>query len=572
MINDLDLRLRKRLGIFYTPRSVAEAICSWAIRSASDVILDPSYGGCVFFAAAIDRLRALSSADATRNLYGADIDPKAKRFLSLLGGHRNALGSHFHEADFMTLRTTDFPTLFDSIIGNPPYVRHHKMTQKTMTAARRATSWCELPETSSYWAYFTLHATKFLRKGGRLGMVLPGAFLAADYAAPVWTHLLANFVSVRVMLVRASVFGDAEERCVVLLADGYGGSCLAPTYLVVDTFEALATACNPTPTLLRVRSKATSVGAWPLPLLSTAQRELFGELQGRPEVRKLGTMAKIRIGVVTGANDFFVLSPERVRELGLSHAPLLPIFSSSRQLRTLAVDDRDLAALADAQVAALLLNVGRATRSKAVERYVQSARAARARTRFKCRSRDPWFVLRDTKVPDAFLTYVNHFSPRLTLNFTEATCTNAIHRIWWTVRLKQERRRLLSLASLSSLFGLSAELCGRSVGGGALKVEIGDAAELLIVAPSKLPGGVEEACKEADRALSSFDWELARTTADDFVLRKVLRLSTAKIELLRAAHDRLMQVRLETAGATPRRPSRNPPRRRTAGKANRQDT
>src|SRR5882672_6133450 len=282
MIDDLDLRLRKRLGIFYTPRSVAEAICNWAIRSTSDVILDPSYGGCVFFAAAIDRLRALSSTDAARNLYGADVDPKAKRFLSLLGGRRTALGSHFHEADFMTLRTTDFPTLFDSVIGNPPYVRHHKMTRKTMTAARRATSWCELPATSSYWAYFTLHATKFLRKGGRLGMVLPGAFLAADYAAGVWGHLLANFLSVRVMLVRASVFGDAEERCVILLADGYGGSCLSPTYVVVDTFEALAAACTPTPTTLRLRRNAGPPAAWPSPLLSAAQRELFSELQRRP--------------------------------------------------------------------------------------------------------------------------------------------------------------------------------------------------------------------------------------------------------------------------------------------------
>jgi adenine-specific DNA-methyltransferase len=570
MIDDLDLRLRKRLGIFYTPRGVANAICNWAIRSTSDVILDPSYGGCVFFAAAIDRLRGLDSTDAARNLYGADLDPKAKRFLSLLGGQRRALSSHFYESDFMTLRTTDFPTLFDSVIGNPPYVRHHKMTQKTMMAARRATSWCELPETSSYWAYFTLHATKFLRKGGRLGMVLPGAFLAADYAEGVWTHLLASFLSVRVILVRASVFGDAEERCVILLADGYGGSCGSPTYLVVDTFEALGAACTPTPTLLRARHKARPAGAWPLPLLSIAQRELFGELQGRPEVRNLGALAKIRIGVVTGANDFFVLSPERVRELGLSHAPLLPIFSSSRQLRTLAVDNRDLAALADAQIAALLLNAGRRTRSKAVERYVQSSRAVRVKNRFKCRSRDPWFVLTDTKIPDAFLTYVNHFSPRLTLNFANATCTNAIHRLWWTESLSEERRRLLSLASLSSLFGLSAELCGRSVGGGALKIEIGDAAKLLVVAPSKLPDGVAEACNKANIALDDFDWELARITADDFVLGKVLRLPATKIGLLRAAHDRLMQIRLETAGATPRRPSRNPPRRRTARARHRQ--
>ncbi len=172
---EFDLRLRKRLGIFYTPRGVADAICSWAIRSTTDVILDPSYGGCVFFAAAIERLRELSTRDAARNLYGADVDPKARRFLSLLGNRRKALAKHFHEADFMTLRPSDFPSLFNGVIGNPPYVRHHKMNKRTIAHARRATSWCKLPETSSYWAYFLLHASTFLRPGGRMGMVLPGA-------------------------------------------------------------------------------------------------------------------------------------------------------------------------------------------------------------------------------------------------------------------------------------------------------------------------------------------------------------------------------------------------------------
>lgn len=565
MIDDLDLRLRRRLGIFYTPRNVAEAICNWAIRSTSDTILDPSYGGCVFFAAAIDRLRELSSKDAMCNLYGADVDPKAKRYLSLLGDRRKALSSHFFDADFMSLRTSDFPTLFDSVIGNPPYVRHHKMSQKTMKAARRATSWCALPETSSYWAYFVLHATKFLRKDGRLGMVLPGAFLAADYAAGVWAHLLANFSDVRVMLVRASVFGDAEERCVVLLADGYGGSCAAPNYLIVDTFDALGAACTPKRSSERTRRTVVSSDAWPLPLLSPAQRRLFDELSARADVCDLGTLAKIRIGVVTGANEFFVLSQAQVQALDLSRGPLLPIFSSSRQLRRLSVGESDLEALANAGIASLLLDAGPATRSQAVRNYVRSPRAARVKTRFKCRSREPWFSIADTKVPDAFLTYVNHFSPRLVLNLAEATSTNAVHRVWWTKRLNKERKQLLSLASLTSLFGLSAELSGRSIGGGALKVEIGDASRLLVVAPAKCPTGIGAACTEANQALDNSDWELARETADNFVLGKVLKLPALKIAQLRAAHDRLMQVRIETAGATPRRPSRRPPRRRTVG-------
>lgn len=562
MIDDLDLGLRRRLGIFYTPRSVAAPICNWAIRSASDTILDPSYGGCVFFAAAIERLNLLSSRDATRNLYGADVDPSAKRYLSLLGRRQRALADHFHEADFMTLRPSDFPSLFDSIIGNPPYVRHHKMTKRAMRIAQKATSWCELPETSSYWAYFVLHATTFLRQGGRLGMVLPSALLTADYATAVWRHLLGSFRSVQVMLVRASVFGDAEERCIVLLADGFGGSCSAPTYLVVDTFDALAQACSPSD-----NDPIPSLLAWPLPLLTQKQHAVWERVCSSVHVRKLGELAKIRIGVVTGANDFFVLSRDKVQKFGLSRAPLQPVLSSSRQLRTLAVHGSDLELLAKADIACLLLNVRPTTRSAAAQRYLSSRNGERIKTRFKCRSREPWFSIADTKVPDAFLTYVNHFSPRLVLNLADATSTNAIHRVWWNGAMTFERKQLFALASLSSLFGISAELRGRSIGGGALKVEIGDAAELLVTAPNKIPRGVANACKDASRSLELFDWEGARRVADEFVLGKVLRLSGKDIELLRAAHDRLRQVRIETAGAVPRRPSRRPPKKRSLGRA-----
>jgi adenine-specific DNA-methyltransferase len=554
-----DWRARRRMGIFYTPRNVADAICQWAIRSRDDVVLDPSYGGCVFFASAIERLHTFFAPDARRNLFGTDVDPRAKRFLSLLGADRAWSAAHFLDADFLTLRSSDFPVQFDSVVGNPPYVRHHKMSQKTVRAARKATAWCELPETSSYWAYFLLHATRFLKAGGRLGMVLPGAFLTADYAVKVKKHLLASFAQVRVILVRASVFGDAEERCVVLLADGYGGACRAASHLVVDTFEALTSACV-------TRSGLECAGdgdvPWPMSLLSEPQRLRYDQVRRLPGVCALGDVAKIRIGVVTGANDFFVLSPSRIRELGMTRMRMLPIFSSGRQLRVLSVAGADVEALAEADVPSRLFRVPEGAGGAAARRYVQSAQAVAVMRRYKCRTREPWYVIADTRVPDAFLTYVNHYAPRLVLNLASATSTNAIHRVWWAQRMSPNVRRVLALSSLTSLSGLSAELCGRSIGGGALKVEIADAAKLLVVSAGGSIDGVAEACSKADAALLASDWEGARAIADAFILRGMLGVGSAGIVELRAAHDRLMQVRLDTAGATPRRSASGSRRRR----------
>ncbi len=109
------------------------------------------------------------------------------------------------------------------------------------------------------------------------------------------------------MLVGSSVFADAEERCIVLLAENYGGTCAAPTYLVVDTFADLSKACSPAAQRNPTVSPIEGDAPWPLPLLSASERDVISRVRQRQDVYELGDVAKVRIGVVTGANDFFVL-------------------------------------------------------------------------------------------------------------------------------------------------------------------------------------------------------------------------------------------------------------------------
>jgi adenine-specific DNA-methyltransferase len=519
-----------------------------------DAVLDPSYGGCVFLEAAIARLRQLTDG-AEQRVFGVDVDPRARLHLSVLQATAQIDGL-FHDVDFLTLRPADFPTLFDAIVGNPPFVRHHMMTSTMAKTARTATAWCGLPETASYWAYFVLHSMTFLRSGGRLGMVLPGAFLTADYSVKLWKQLLGKFSSIRVLLVRSSIFSDAEERCVILLADGYGGRCAAASYKIVDSFAALANEWDFVDSELEGEPVDDAPARWPMPLLTSRQRSLLEEVRALGPVATLGSLARIRIGVVTGANDFFVMSPSRMRALGLSKSLFVPIISSGRQLRTLQIGPGDIEALQDADVGSLLLTAGLRKPSAALEHYLGTTAAATARRRYKSRERSPWYVLRDSAAPDAFLTYVNHFAPRIAINKSEATSTNAVHRLWWRNGLRVDQAKLVSLSSLTSLCGLSAEIAGRGIGGGALKVEIRDAAGLLVVVSDRRMRGVSSAWDAANRALSASKWDLARSLADAFVLRTVLRLKETYVSSLRSAHDRLIAARIETAGATPRRASR----------------
>lgn len=67
---------------YYTPSVLASLLAKWAILSSNEYVLEPGFGGCGFFQAAVDRLSKLGSSPPKNQLYGCDIDPQAFAYLS----------------------------------------------------------------------------------------------------------------------------------------------------------------------------------------------------------------------------------------------------------------------------------------------------------------------------------------------------------------------------------------------------------------------------------------------------------------------------------------------------------
>lgn len=68
---------RRRKGAYYTRPDVAEILCGWAIRRDTDLVLEPSFGGCEFVSCASDKLSMLGSSQPLLNIFGSDIDKGA---------------------------------------------------------------------------------------------------------------------------------------------------------------------------------------------------------------------------------------------------------------------------------------------------------------------------------------------------------------------------------------------------------------------------------------------------------------------------------------------------------------
>jgi len=216
----MEIAKRRQLGRFDTPRPMAQALAEWGIRSSTDKILEPSSGGAVFLRSSISRLTDLGSKKPASRLTACDIDASAC-YLAKKAGLSN---SNVHLCDFLEGNET-FKTKFDVILGNPPYVRRHRMSSADREKLEKLEfDGIKLNRKASLWAYFVLKSTLLLKPGGRLGFVLPEALLYSEYGKQVLSWLTQRFKSCSLVSIRERCFvGEgANERVVVALLEGAG--------------------------------------------------------------------------------------------------------------------------------------------------------------------------------------------------------------------------------------------------------------------------------------------------------------------------------------------------------------
>src|SRR5699024_8293420 len=98
----------------------------------------------------------------------------------------------------------------------------------------------------------------------------------------------------------------------------------------------------------------------------------------------------------------------------------------------------------------------------------------------KCRVRKSWCRVPLTEPADLLLTCMNADAPRLVTNSAGVRHLNSVHGVYLRAECRELARELLPLASLNSATLLSAEMVGRSYGGGILKLEPKEADAWLV--------------------------------------------------------------------------------------------
>lgn len=517
---------QKLRGGYYTPSDLADFLVRWIAPMKPKYILEPSCGDGVFFdkiathinkpfvtAFEVDRAEAKKAFKHAKSSNLNDIQVEDDDFLGW------AIGA-----------LKDDKINFDAILGNPPFIRYQYLPSLFQDRAERIFKelGCKFTKHTNAWVPFILASLALLKPGGRLAMVVPAEIIHVTHAQSLRSYLGENCRRIVIVDPEELWFSGTLQGAVLLLAEkkqSAGELSEGVAICPVRGREFLAT----DPDRLFKKQQAingrTVEGKWTRALLPQSTLALLDELIEKKAVRHFDDIAEVDVGIVTGANKFFLVGNETVERYGLEEF-VHPMFGRSEHCPGIIYDDVQHRANAANGMPTnfVWFQDDSVERNLFARLYIQHGERENLHTRYKCRVRQPWYT-----VPSVYATEIGmlkraHDTPRLILNKIRAYTTDTAYRI----RIKEATAHQLVYNFINALTALSAELEGRHYGGGVLELVPSEIERLLIPLPRKVKPDIHG----LDKAI--------RSHSMDTVLEKQTKTILGSIGLSAVKQDELL--------------------------------
>ena len=449
-------------GMADTPDLLADVLVRAVNPAGTGSWLDPSAGSGQLVAA------ALRSGVSPESILAIDLQVDLPPLSTL--GVESLPGTDF----LRWAQATD--RRFDRVIANPPFVQLRELEEALLRPAlEMQIDGFSMPATANYWVAFLVAGMRLLKPGGSLAYILPAAWEYANYATPLRSLCESSFGELDVHRVSVPMFETVDDGSVLLVGRGFGQRPRRRAHIFRhDTLSEL--------------NQVVCDSDSPHPARAMRSRK-----SSLPEGHvKLGDIANIQIGAVTGDARYFLLNESQRLARQLPRSAVRPVLSKAQHIIGSEIDCGVWETLLAAGKRVWLFHPSDADLPHpAVRAYLDlpEREGGCNRAAMKIRGRNPWYRVPLPAPFDGFVTGMSHTRPWVALNrLPGLTATNTLYGVSFPVIMSTNERVAWCLSMLSSTTAESRARLVRQYPQGLLKLEPGDMARLVVRRPQTVEG------------------------------------------------------------------------------------
>lgn len=361
--------------------------------------------------------------------------------------------------------------MHDIAVGNPPFVRFQFVSPQDKVATARIGEQIGTPlsAVSNLWIPVFLHTLSRLRDGGVFSFIIPAECFTGLAARSVRDWLGRHTLGLRVDLFPPRSFPNVLQEVIVLSGRVTTSHHLDVPIEVHD--HGNATSWN--------HRLARDTTTWTGLLLRPEHLDALATFESSPAVVPFAEVAKLSVATVTGANDYFCIDDGTVHRYDLG-AWTRPLLDRARHAPGLRYDHEEHDKNRQQGRTAWLLDSRlSSTPTKGALAYIKFGEDRSLHTRYKTRTREPWWQVPVVQAGTLMLSKRSNHYPRLIHNAAGVVTTDTVYQGSPLPRYEGREKDIVG-SFHNSLTLLSAEMSGRSFGGGVLELVPSEIAQLVL--------------------------------------------------------------------------------------------
>ena len=407
---------RNVMGQFSTPFPLALDLMTYMRQLlGTDYVsfVEPSIGTGVFYSAFTEAF-----GNRGQKVLGFEIDPY---YFNPAQEFWKDFPIELRCADFLSQKPDQ---LFDMIVANPPYVRHHHIANETKMWLQnqvKLRTGIRISGLAGLYCYFMMLSSAWLKDGGYSCWLVPSEFMDVNYGEAVKSYLLNNVDLLHIHRFKADdmQFADAlVSSCIVVFRNR------KPGYNKQIKFSLGGRINSPEVVRQISAGQLNACEKWTNLFCDDAKEE-------SNHVR-LGDFFTVKRGIATGDNHFFILDKETIKRYDIPDIFLRPVLPSPRYIKGNRISNDHGMPVVQNQQYLFCCNLPENTLKEMypkVWEYVCLGYERGVQNGYICSRRTPWYSCEEREPAAIVVPYMgrsetNNRLFRFILNTSKAVTTN----------------------------------------------------------------------------------------------------------------------------------------------------